>query len=105
MRITYPSFVNTNSFLITNAGLASAKSTKVIKRFLQNLGTNPVYVKLNAAAAANAATANAADFILPAAAAQDDGSVAPMEITEFRGAIYIAGTTPRVLVSEAYTQA
>lgn len=62
---------------------------------IQNLGTNPLFVKRGAGA-----TTSSFDFVLKACTAQDDGSGGFYTDDLYKGVVSVAGTSPRCVVSE-----
>lgn len=62
------------------------------KGFVQNLGTNPLYVRK-----ATGATSSAFHYALAAGAVADDGTGGSVEIDDHVGVVSVAGTSPRFL--------
>jgi hypothetical protein len=60
--------------------------------FIQNLGTNPLFVKL-----ATTATSSSFSYILKAAASSDDGTGGISTIKDHIGVVSVAGTSPRFI--------
>lgn len=88
---------STNTAILTAAGqVAVANYGRQLLR-IQNLGTNPLFVKLGD----NASTTDFT-FVLPANTVADNGTSAPKEVT-YQGNVSVAGTTPRLLVSEDFS--
>lgn len=93
--ITNRSRVSTKA-IIAEAGLALAANRNRVRARIQNLGTNPLFVKLGDSAA------DETDFtvVLPANTVATNGTSAPYDIPGYTGAIYAAGTSPSFVVSE-----
>lgn len=85
--------VNTPSIASDTTALAANPIRK--SWAIQNLGTNPLYVRL----AASAST-TVFHFILKACAVQDDGSGGYYSDTQHLEIVTIAGTSPRYVVTE-----
>lgn len=93
--ITNRSRVSNNSGILTAAGTALAANAQRVSGRVQNLGTNPLFVKLGS----NASTT---DFsvVLPAATGADNGTSYPYDLGGYTGVVTVAGTTPRFIASE-----
>lgn len=83
---------------IASAATALASNAARVGFMLQNLGTNPLFVKYGTGASAS-------DFsvVLKASTVQDDGTggvLSSADTAVFTGEISIAGTTPRYAVTE-----
>jgi hypothetical protein len=88
----------TNVPTIASAATALAANTRRTQWSIQNLGTNPLFVRL-----ATGASSTVFHVVLKASAIQDDGTGGIL--SQDSGAIYcgevsIAGTTPRYTVME-----
>jgi hypothetical protein len=66
------------------------------KGFIQNLGTNPLFVKRGAGA-----TSSSFNYVLAASAEVDDGTGGSLVIDDFVGVVSVAGTTPRFIAWKA----
>lgn len=89
---------STNSGILTAAGTALAANEARVSYFIQNLGTNPLFVK-------EGATASTTDFsyILAGASGADDGTGGSYDSTAsqvYTGILTVAGTAPRFVASE-----
>jgi len=82
---------------IASAATALAANSKRVGFILQNLGTNPLFVKYGSAGSSS-------DFsvVLKGSSVQDDGTggVITADSTLYTGIITIAGTSPRYTVTE-----
>ena len=88
---------NTPSIL-TSAGTAIAANTDRRGWEIQNLETNPLFVRLGASA-----SATVFHFVLKGGSGDDDGqggSVGQSSGAVYTGIITVAGTTPRFTVTE-----
>jgi hypothetical protein len=83
------------STIVTTAGTVLDRNDARADGLIQNLGTNPLFVKLGA-------SASASDFttVLPGGSAADDGFGGSFPLGNYVGIVSIAGTTPRCVVSE-----
>ncbi len=82
---------------IASAATALASNPARVGFLIQNLGTNPLFVKYGA-------SASSSDFsvVLRGSSVQDDGTggVITGDATIYTGIITIAGTTPRYAATE-----
>lgn len=62
------------------------------KLFIQNLGTNPLYVRR-----ATGASTTAFHYALVAGGANDDGTGGAVEVADHVGVVSVAGTSPRFI--------
>lgn len=81
----------------SNATIATADATvftlaKKEKGFIQNLGTNPLFVRRAASA-----SSSAFHVVLKGGSVNDDGNGGFVEIADHIGAVSVAGTTPRFM--------
>lgn len=86
------------SGILTAAGTAAIANSGRISYFIQNLGTNPLFVKEG-----SGATTSDFDYILAAGTANDDGTAASYDSPSsncYQGIITVAGTSPRFTISE-----
>ena len=60
------------------------------KGFVQNLGTNPLFIRR-----ATGASSSALHCVLAGGGANDDGTVAAIEIDDYIGVVSATGTSPR----------
>lgn len=60
--------------------------------YIQNLGTNPLFVRR-----ATGAASNAFHYVLAAAVAADDGTGGAIAIDDHVGVVSVAGTSPRFI--------
>lgn len=84
----------------TSAGTALAANNQRSAFIIQNLGTNPLFVKLG-----TGASTTDFHFILKAGTGADDGLGGIHEENTgviYTGIITVAGTTPRFMVNELY---
>lgn len=84
--------------IITSAGIAIPANTKRIAWSIQNVGQNPIFVCMGT-------TASSSVFhdVIKGGTADSDGlggSTGESQGVVFTGDIYIAGTTPKVVVLE-----
>jgi hypothetical protein len=89
---------NSNTPAIASAATALAANPARVGWSIQNLGTNPLFVRLGAGA-----TTSLFHFILRGSTVQDDGTGGVLTSADtgvFTGEISIAGTAPRYTVSE-----
>jgi len=97
MNIVYQTArVNTPS-IITSEGLALASFPDRRGWVIQNVGQNPVFVRLG-----GTASDTVFHYVIKGGTADKDGlggSVGHTEGVVFTGDIYIAGTTPKVVVT------
>lgn len=83
--------------IVTSAGEVIAAGDKY-SWTIQNVGQNPIFVRLG-----GTASSTVFHYVLKAGTADSDGlggSVAQEGSTVFTGSITIAGTTPKVVVTE-----
>ena len=82
---------------VASATTALASNAARVGFIIQNLGTNPLFVKYGTAASTSDFT-----VVLKASTVQDDGTggVISADATLYTGIITIAGTTPRYTVTE-----
>ena len=88
---------STNSAILSSTTAASANPAR-FNYFIQNLGTNPLFVKEGTSASTSDFT-----YVLPPGAANDDGTGGSFENPPdgcWVGAITIAGTSPRYVITE-----
>lgn len=98
MEIIYQTQNSNTPSIITSAGTALAANKARIGWSIQNLGTNPLFVRLG-----DTASTTVFHFVLKAGTGQDDGNgglLTNMDGTVFTGLISIAGTSPRCVVTE-----
>ena len=89
---------NANTPAILDAATALAANTERGAFMIQNLGTNPLFVRLGLAA-----STTVFHVVLKGGTGNDDGnggSYAQEDGTVYTGVITIAGTTPRYVVTE-----
>ena len=79
--------------IVTLAGTVLVPNGNRLAWFVQNLGTNPLYVKMGAGA-----STTDFDFALKGCTAQDDGTGGYISDEIFQGTVSIAGTSPRASV-------
>lgn len=79
----------------TAAGTAVASNAARKDFFVQNLGTNPLFVKFGATA-----STSSFNVILAAATAQDNGSGGSTSWDGYTGEVSVAGTSPRFIAWE-----
>jgi len=87
-----------SSGIITSAGTILAANSGRVSYKIQNLGTNPLFVKEGAGA-----STTVFDYILAAGTGVDNGTGASYDSGDsqvYIGIITIAGTTPRATASE-----
>ena len=87
---------NTPEILDTATAIAS--NTARAGWMIQNLGTNPLFVRMG-----DSASTTVFHIVLKAGTANDDGTggiISQMEGTVYTGIITVAGTTPRYTVTE-----
>ncbi|MBI3231848.1 MAG: hypothetical protein HYZ51_02080 [Candidatus Doudnabacteria bacterium] len=97
MNIVYQT-QNINTPAIVSAATALAVNADRRGWSIQNIGTNPLFVRLG-----SGASTTVFHFICKAGTAQDDGTGGSINQTEgvvFTGLISIAGTAPRYVVME-----
>lgn len=85
---------------VASATTALAPSTKRVGWLIQNLGTNPLFVRLGASA-----SSTVFNFVLAAGTVNDNGTGGMYAQTEglvYTGLITIAGTAPRYTITELY---
>lgn len=98
MEIIYQTQNSNTPSIITSAGTALAANKARLGWSIQNLGTNPLFVRLG-----DTASTTVFHFVLKAGTGQDDGNgglLTNMDGTVFTGLISIAGTSPRCVVTE-----
>lgn len=81
--------------IVTVAGTVLVPNGNRLVWFVQNLGTNPLFVKMGAGA-----STTDFDFVLKACTAQDDGSGGYISDEIFQGTVSVAGTSPRASVGQ-----
>jgi hypothetical protein len=86
--------VNTPA-IVTAAGTALAANAARKAWSLQNLGTNPLYVRLG-----GTASSTIFHLILRACTTQDDGTGGYLSDDVWQGLVSVAGTSPRFAVAE-----
>lgn len=87
-----------NSAILTSAGTGLAANPARTSYFVQNLGTNPLFVKEGTGASTTDFT-----FILAAGTGADNGTGGSKESISgqvYTGAVTFAGTTPRCIFTE-----
>ncbi len=87
-----------NSGILTAAGTALEANEARVSYFIQNLGTNPIFVKEGSGASTTDFT-----YILSAGTGADDGTGGSYDSTAsqiYVGILTVAGTTPRFTASE-----
>lgn len=94
-QIGFSTTANTPSIL-TSAGEALAANSNRKQWSIQNLGTNPLYVRFGV----SDATTSVFQFCLSPGTSNDDGRGAIYIDNCWRGRVSIAGTSPRCVVSE-----
>jgi hypothetical protein len=85
--------------IVTSAGTAIAANSNRLAWSIQNVGTNPLFVNLG-----GTASTSVFHFVLKGGTGNDDGtggSVSQGGDTIYRGAITVAGTSPRFVVMES----
>lgn len=87
----------TNSGVITSATTVLSSNTSRKNWQIQNLGTNPLYVRLGASATTSSGGYN---FILQPGTANDDGKGGSFWDDTYTGVVSVAGTSPRCVGSE-----
>lgn len=98
MNVVYQTTGNANTPSIASAATALAANTNRILWNIQNLGTNPLFVRLGAGA-----STTVFHFVLKGGTANDDGLGGLMSNGEgvvYTGIVTIAGTSPRYTVTE-----
>lgn len=89
---------NSNTPSIASAATALAANPARVSWSIQNLGTNPLFVRLGAGA-----TSSLFHVVLRGCSVQDDGTggiITGADSAVYTGLISIAGTSPRYTVSE-----
>lgn len=84
-----------NTPAINNSGTALSANSNRRLWSIQNLGTNPLYVRLGAGA-----STTVFHVALKASTVQDDGSGGYIVDEMWKGAVSVAGTSPRYTVTE-----
>lgn len=84
------STVPSSAAILTVAGSVTTTAGKIA--YIQNLGTNPLFVKRGAGA-----STTSAHYVLEAGTGADDGKGGSVRIEDFIGEISVAGTSPRFL--------
>lgn len=95
--------INQKQQVLTTTGIVSAATALALNRergcfTIQNLGTNPLYVKLGAGATNSDFT-----IVLRAGVTNDDGTGGSLSMeagTVYTGIITVAGTSPRYVAVE-----
>lgn len=98
MNVVYTTSKSNTPSIITDAGTVLSANTARIGWFIQNVGTNPVFVRLG-----GTASSTVYHVVLKGGTGNDDGLGASFSQSDgvvFTGLISIAGTTPRVVVLE-----
>jgi hypothetical protein len=82
---------------ITSATIALASNPARVGFILQNLGTNPLFVKYG-----TGASTSDFSFVLRGSTVQDDGTggITTADSSLYTGIITVAGTSPRYTVTE-----
>lgn len=89
--------VNSRTGIITSAGTLLSENKNRSGIIIQNLGTNPLFVKFG-----SAASITDFDLILKAGTANDDGNGGNFsyDVLSYTGIISVAGTSPRCTATE-----
>jgi len=90
--------LNSNTPEILSAATALAANSARVGFSIQNLGTNPLFVRLG-----TGATTSLFHFVLRGGTGQDDGTGGVLTFADsavYTGLITVAGTTPRYVVLE-----
>lgn len=84
--------IGTRSGIITSAGTLLPANPERRCVIVQNLGTNPLFVKFG-----SGASTTSFDVVLKAGTANDDGNGGSVsfDVLSFTGIISVAGTSPR----------
>lgn len=84
-----------NSGILTSAGTGLAANVNRVSGRIQNLGTNPLFVK-------RGDSASTSDFtvVLAAGTGADDGKGGIHDLGQYTGIVTFAGTSPRCIASE-----
>lgn len=95
--IEYSGKVNTRTGIVTVAGQALASNENRRTVIIQNLGTNPLFVKFGAGA-----SSTDFDVVLKGGTGSDDGlgGVLSFDVLSYTGEITVAGTSPRYTATE-----
>lgn len=95
--IDYSSTVHTRTGIVTSAGQLLPANDKRRTVIIQNLGTNPLFVKFG-----TGATTSDFDIILSPGTASDDGLGGTFleDVLSYTGIISIAGTAPRATATD-----
>lgn len=96
--IVFQTTGNVNTPSIASAATAIAANAERVGWSIQNLGTNPLFVRF-----ASGASSTVFHIVLKAGAVNDDGTggfLSQFEGTIYTGIITIAGTNPRYAVLE-----
>ena len=86
------------SGILTSAGTAASPNTARVSYKINNLGTNPLFVKEGASA-----STTDFDYILAAGTGADNGTGASYDSPSsncYQGVITVAGTSPRFSITE-----
>lgn len=93
------STINANTpSILTTAGIALASNNARIGFAIQNVGTNPVFIRFG-----GTASSTVYHFVLKGGTADNDGLGGSLTFTSgtiFSGDVYFAGTTPKIVCLE-----
>ncbi len=98
MNIVYQTARINTPTILTSAGLVLASFPDRRGWVIQNVGTNPVFIRLG-----GTASDTVFHYVIKGGSGEKDGlggSVGHTEGVVFTGNIYIAGTSPKVVVTE-----
>lgn len=93
--VTPPASTTANTPSIASSGTAIASNSSRKAWALQNLGTNPLFVRLGASA-----STSVFHLILKPGTANDDGKGGYISDEMWKGEVSIAGTSPRYTATE-----
>ena len=95
--ISYSGQVHARSGIVTSAGVALAENDNRRTVIVQNLGTNPLFVKFG-----ESASTSDFDLILKGGTASDDGlgGTVSFDVLSYTGIITVAGTSPRFTATD-----
>ena len=80
----------------TSAGTVLSANASRVRWYIQNLGTNPLFVRYGASA-----STTVFHFVLNADSASDAGNGGKWTDNEWNGIVSVAGTSPRYVVWES----
>lgn len=95
--ISYSGQTHVRSGILTSAGTALASNDNRRTVIVQNLGTNPLFVKFG-----NSASTSDFDVVLKGGTGADDGlgGVLSFDVLSYTGIITVAGTSPRFTATD-----